>query len=133
MLATAWERLGMLLSAPHLQEELCKLRDCTRLRTLEPTLRGQCNWAQLERLKDLRHPQVSHKWLWHMDSRRGSVMTACDYVIGAQLRLGARIHEGNTQCRLCGVAMDPQLVHSECCEAAGAKGDTTQWSGRCWQ
>ena len=39
---------GRQLSVAHLQRELAKLSDCTRLRELERTLRAQCNWPQLQ-------------------------------------------------------------------------------------
>ena len=111
---------GRRLTAPHLQKELAKLLDCTRLRALESKLRGQGNWPQLEMLKDLRHPGTSHKWLWHVDSRSGTVLAPQDYVSSVQRRLGARRCHGGTACRLCGSPLDPQLVHSDCCDPAGA-------------
>ena len=114
------ESNGRSITVPHLQRELCKLQDCCRLRALEGKLRLQSNWPQLEALKDLRHPEVSHKWLWHLDTRRGSVLAPCDYVVDVQRRLGARLIQGEMSCRLCGAPLDPQLVHSECCDTAGA-------------
>ena len=44
-------------------KELSRLADCTKLRALEGKLRAQCEWEQLERLRDLRHPEMSHAWL----------------------------------------------------------------------
>ena len=63
---------------------------------------------------------MSHKWLWHLDSRSGTVLAPCDYVSSVQRRLGARLCRGGIACRLCGCPLDPQLVHSECCDRAGA-------------
>jgi hypothetical protein len=114
------DEVGRAVSAPHVQRELAKLHDCTRLRALEATLRQQANWPQLERIKDLRHAEVSHKWLWHLDSSRGSVLPQCDYTVGVQRRLGARIFERDVTCRLCGSPLDAQLEHSECCATAEA-------------
>ena len=111
---------GRRLSVPHVQSELTKLQDYTRLRALEATLRRQSNWPQLEALRDLRHPEVSHKWLWHLDTRRGSVLPPCDYVLDVQRRLGACVINSDIACSLCGRTLDPQLVHSECCDTAGA-------------
>ena len=108
------------LTAPHLQKELTRLADCTRLRALESRLRAQANWGQLERLRDLRHPEVSHEWLWHLNARSGTVMAQADYIIGVQKRLGARIYEGAARCRLCGAYLDPELQHSETCSTAEA-------------
>ena len=108
------------MTPQHLQRELSKLADRTRLRALEAVLRQQCNWEQLEALRDLRHPEMSHKWLWHLDSRRGSVVAPCDYVCSVQRRLGARMYEREAQCRLCGSPLDPGLVHADCCDPAGA-------------
>ena len=108
------------LTPQHLQRELSKLVDRTRLRGLEGTLRRQCNWDQLDALKDMRHAEISHKWLWHLDSRRGSVLAPCDYVSSVQRRLGARLHEREAACRLCGAHLDPGLVHADCCDRAGA-------------
>ena len=108
------------LTTPHLQKELCKLSDCTRLRRLEATLARQCNWPQLERLKDLRHAGVSHQWIWHLDHHTGSVLSQSDSVSNLQKRLGARTYEGNAACSLCGAPLDPQVEHSECCATAEA-------------
>ena len=108
------------LTAQHLQRELAKLGDRTRLRSLEATLRRQCDWGQLEELRDLRHKHTSHKWIHHLDARRGSVLSQADYIINVQRRLGARIQERAQECRLCGALLDPQLVHGDCCDTAGA-------------
>jgi hypothetical protein len=114
------EAAGRQLTIAHVQGELSRLHDCTRLRALESTLMRQGNWPQLERLKELRHPEVSHKWLWHVDPSEGSVMSQADYIVNVQKRLGARVHEGGAQCRLCGVQLDPQLEHAETCALAEA-------------
>ena len=108
------------MTPQHLQRELSKLADRTRLRALEAILRQQCNWDQLDTLRDLRHPEVSHKWIWHLDSRRGSVLAPSDYVSSVQRRLGAHVHEREGPCRLCGAPLDPGLVHADCCDTAGA-------------
>ncbi len=108
------------LSAPLVQKELSKLRDCTRLRALEQLLASQENWPQLDRLKELRRPEVCHKWLWHLDSSRGAVLGEPDYVANVQRRLGARLIAGHPPCRICGAPLDPQLEHSETCATAEA-------------
>ena len=100
---------GRAVTAPHLQKELTKLQDCTRLRHLEETLTQQANWEQLERLKDLRHQGVSQQWLWHLNSSRGSVLNAADLMVNLQKKLGARIYCGSGCCRVCGGHLDPQL------------------------
>ena len=114
------EGRGRSLSGPRLQKELAKLQDCTRLRALEDKLRRQCNWAQLDRLKELRDPEVSHDWLWHLDPRTGSVLAVADYVANVQKRLGGRSCEAASLCRLCGAQLDPQLEHAEICSTAEA-------------
>ena len=55
------EGAGRRLTAVHLQRELCRLQDCTSLGALEATLAEQGNWPQLDRLRELRHPEVSHR------------------------------------------------------------------------
>ena len=114
------EGQGRDISAPHLQKELSKLGDCTRLRRLEEKLRAQCNWAQLARLRDLRHPEVSHRWLWHLDASRGSVLSQADYVINVQKRLGGQICRCSEVCRLCDAPLDHELEHCETCALAEA-------------
>ena len=104
----------------HRQRQLSRLQDCTRLRRLEQTLRTQCNWDQLERLRELRHPEVSHRWLWHLNSTCGGVLSECDYALNVQKRVGARILEESTECRVCGKHVDPFLEHSEVCATAEA-------------
>ena len=108
------------LTTQHLQKELAKLRDRTRLRALVAALKRQCNWGQVEELKDLCHAEVSHKWIRHLDSRRGSVLPQPDYILNVQKRLGARIQEQELQCRMCGAPLDPWLQHGDCCDTAGA-------------
>ena len=103
-----------------MQGQLCKIWDCTQLRRLEATLRRKCEWSQLRRLKELRHKDVSHKWLWHLDSRSGSVLSQRDYVANVQRRLGARKYASGAQCRICGTVLDPYLEHSETCAIAEA-------------
>ena len=71
-------------------------------------------------MKDLRHPEMSHSWLWHLDATKGSVLAEADYIIGVQKRLGARVYEEAAECRLCGVPLDPKLRHSELCSTAEA-------------
>ena len=108
------------LTVAHVQKELCKIQDCTRLRALESTLTRQGNWPQLDRLRELRHPEVSHRWLWHLDTCDGSVMNQTDYTANIQKRLGARVISGDVHCRLCGALLDPQLEHAEVCATAEA-------------
>ena len=104
-----------LVASQALQRELSRLKDCTKLRMLEAVLRQQCNWAQLDRLKELRHPEVSHKWLWHLNPRTGSVLSQADYVINVQKRLGAEIIDDIIICYQCGDVVDMSLEHSETC------------------
>ena len=48
------------------------------------------------------------------------MLAEADYVVGVQKRLGARIYEGCSCCRLCGSPLDPHLEHSEICATAAA-------------
>ena len=114
-------------SAPRLQKDLAALQDLSRLRHLEEALRRQCNWEQVQRLQELRHPEVSHQWLWHLDSRSGSVLSDADYVACVLKRLGARALEGEKLCRVCGSQLDPVLEHSETC----ALGEATRGHYAC--
>ena len=114
---------GQALTATRLQKSLCALADCTRLRQLEQTLERQGQWSQLARLRELRHPQVSHQWLWHLDTTKGAVLTEADYVICVQKRIGARAIECGEDvpaCRLCEAPLDPQAEHCETCATAEA-------------
>ena len=95
------------------RKELSRLADCTKLRALEGKLRAQCEWEKLERLGDLRHPETSHAWLWHIDATQGSVLCEADYFIGVQKRLGGRVCEEPFACRLCGALAGPKLQHRE--------------------
>ena len=107
----------------HVQGQLSRLADCTRLRKLEATLKSLCRWPQLKRLKELRHKEVSHAWLWHLNPLKGSVMSEADYVAGVQKRLGAKILCSECACRLCGKPLDPHLDHSEvCCIGEATRG-----------
>ena len=39
---------------------------------------------QVTRIEDLCHAQVSHKWLYHLDVRAGSVLTRHDFITSSQ-------------------------------------------------
>ena len=79
------------MSTGHVQGQLCRLLDCTKLRQLEADLVTTCQRSQLKRLKELRHKEVSHQWLWHINPLGGSVLAEADYIAGVQKRLGANI------------------------------------------
>ena len=55
------------VKTPQLQKTLCKLQDRTRLRALEATLTA-VQLGSTREIKDLRHPEASHKWTHHLDS-----------------------------------------------------------------
>jgi hypothetical protein len=103
------------INTSHVQGQLAKLQDCTQLRKLEKELASNCLWSQLQRLKELRHKDTCHTWLFHLNPLRGSVMTEGDYVINVQKRLGAKILSDECWCNICGKHIDPCLNHSEVC------------------
>ena len=111
---------GERISAPQLQRELSVLADKTKARGLLNTLQQQGAWPQVDRLTDLRHKDVSHKWMRHLDPKSGGVLTAVDFVLNVQKRVGARVYTGGTPCRLCGCVLDAFLEHSETCSTAEA-------------
>ena len=65
-------------------------------------------WQQVTRIEDLCHAQVSHKWLNHLDTCVGSVLTPHGHIMNVQKRLGNRVWVGGGQCR-CAV---PSWTHS---------------------
>ena len=79
------------INTSHVQGQLAKLQDCTQLRKLEKELASKCLWSQLQRLKELRHKDTCHTWLFHLNPLKGSVMTEGDYVVNVQKRLGAKM------------------------------------------
>ena len=58
---------------------------------------------------------VSHSWLWHLDTRSGSVLSQEDYTLNIQRRLGAVMVGEDTKCARCGCSLDTRLEHSENC------------------
>ena len=109
------------ITSNHVQKELGKLFDITKLRRLETCLEEQGDHAQCARLRELRHPEVAHSWLWHLDTRRGGVLAQSDFILCVQKRLGARMLEASgIECSICGSMLDPWLHHSETCAHAEA-------------
>ena len=108
------------LSGPQLQAQLSRLTDRSRLRRLKDPLVPKGVWQQVTRIEDLRHAQVSHKWLCHLGACAGSVLTPHDFLANAQKRLSNRVWVGGGQCRCCGSFLDPQLEHAETCSTAEA-------------
>ena len=103
------------INTSHVQGQLARLLDCTRTRKLEEVLAAKCMWSQLRRLKELRHKETCHSWLWHINPVCGSVMAETDYVLNVQKRLGAKVLHTECFCRVCGKLLDPCLNHSEVC------------------
>ena len=112
----------------HVQGQLARLHDCTKLRKLEQSLKSKCKWSQLNRLKELRHKETCHQWLWHLNPLQGSVMAEADYVAGMQKRLGAKILNYECTCRLCGKHLDPALTTAKCAQSEKLHGVITRWS-----
>ena len=108
------------LSAPQLQAQLSRLSDWTRLRRLKNTPLARRVRQQVTRIEDLCHTHVSHKWLYHLETGAGSVLTPHDYITNVQKRLRNRAWTGFGQRRLCGSFLDPQLEHRETCSIAEA-------------
>ena len=111
----------------HLQKELSALRDRSRLRGLEASLEAQGHWTQLDRVKELRHAEVSHKWLSHLDTRNCGVLAAADFFVNVQKRQVAISHASALACRHCGEQLDPQAEHSEICSVAEATKGHYAW------
>jgi hypothetical protein len=108
------------ISGPQLQRELSVLVDATRARRLTAALESQGAWTQLTRISELRHKDVSRKWLHHLDTKSGSVLASVDFVVNVQKRLGCRSYTGAAMCRICGSQLDTHLEHSETCSTAEA-------------
>ena len=111
---------GARISAPQLQRELSILADASKRRRLIDTLQRQGAWRQLDRIRELRHKDVSHKWLCHLDTRTGGVLSAVDFVPNVQKRLGCRSYTGLALCPSCGGHLDAYLELSETCSTAEA-------------
>ena len=111
------------LTSSHLQRELSMLADRTKARKLADTLKQQGAWAQDTRFAELRHKEVSHKWLRHLDAKAGTVLAPDDFVINVQKRIGCRAFVGSAPCRICGTTLDAFLEHSEiCCTSVATRG-----------
>ena len=63
-------RRGGRISAPQLQRELSILIDGTKVRRLVSSLQRQGAWQQVKRVNELRHKDVSHMWLSHLDPQK---------------------------------------------------------------
>ena len=108
------------LSSSHLQRELSMLSDRTKARRLADKLKQQGAWQQLQRFTEIRHKEVSHRWLSNLDPKSGSVLASADFTINVQKRIGCRSYAGSALCRVCGVPLDAYLEHSETCSTSEA-------------
>ena len=73
-----------------LQHRLGRILDRLSLRTLEETFRTQGRHEDLNRLKDLQHPLVSHDWLWALNPNHGIKITPDEFAKRLKVRLGSR-------------------------------------------
>ena len=111
---------GSRLNSSHLQRELSLLADRTKARRLADTLKQQGAWPHEQRLAEIRHKEVSHRWLRNLDAKVGGVLAPADFVINVQKRIGCRSYTGCAPCRICGATLDTYLEHSETCSTAEA-------------
>eukprot|EP00971_Amphidinium_carterae_P282325 5604959-Amphidinium_carterae.1 len=67
-----------------------KMRVSSSMQILLSRLEDQDRWDQVARISDLSRPSVAHSWAWHLDERKGSVLSQAEYILAVQ-RLGATI------------------------------------------
>ena len=82
------------------------------------TLQDQFAENDLRRLRELRHPETDHQWLWHVDPSLGTVLPREDFKRATQARLGAHFLQAPSTCGLCGALMDTKMGHYGCCAPA---------------
>ena len=74
----------------------------------------------IDRLAELRHPQVDHQWTYHINSAKGTVLPPNTYRDALRHRLGCTfLPEADTR-QCCKQALDVQCVRAGCCPKAQA-------------
>ena len=74
----------------------------------------------IERINELRHPQVHHQWTRHIDPTQGAVLPPDIYRGAIRHRLGCQFLPEATTCHCCGKLLDVQCVHAGCCATSEA-------------
>ena len=120
------------ISASQLHQ-LLRLRDRTNLQRLRRTLQSKSAWPQSARIEDLCDPHVSHKWLFHLDAGKGSVLAPHDFVVSVQRRQGDAAAWSVGPCGLCGAFLDPQMKHCETCRGPRCMRGILQCSNSSWR
>ena len=69
-------------------------------------------------MAELCDKSVDHSWLWVINPRDGARLSATDFVIAVQSRLGATFTGESVSCRQCGEVVDPKCSHASCCARA---------------
>ena len=102
------------------QHLLCQLTDNTRARLLYTDMQEQEATDDIERINELRRPQVHHQWTQHIDPTQGAVLPPDIYRDAIRHRLGCQFLPEATTCHCCGKLLDVQCVHAGCCATSEA-------------
>ena len=101
------------------QHLLCQLTDNTRAIILHKEMQEQAT-DEIERISELRHPQVHHQWTHHIDPTQGTVLAPDLFRDAIRHRLGCQFLPEATTCHCCGKLLDVQCVHAGCCATSEA-------------
>ena len=71
-----------------------------------------------KRINELRHPEVHHQWIYHIEHTEGTVLPPDIYTDAIRHRLGCQFFPEATACHCCGKLLDVRCTHAGCCATA---------------
>ncbi len=105
------------MSTAHLQRELTYILEAQEHEDFVKRVAAEDDRSH-RRIVELQSVGVSHSWIWILNPRNGSRLSAEDFTLAMQSRLGAVVSPGDDLCRQCGEALDPKVSHAFCCAKA---------------
>ena len=87
---------------------------------ISDTGRRQAALGDMDRLAELRHPQVDHRWVYHIDPSEGTVLPPDVYQDALRHRFGCQFQPEAAKCQCCNRMLDVQCIHAGCCATAEA-------------
>ena len=89
------------LDAGHPQRGISHIVDEHCMDALTERFQSNSQPQHVARLRDIRHPNQCHDWLWALGARKQAALPAEEFVVAVRLRLGASVIDDVTTCSYC--------------------------------
>ena len=110
---------GTATTTLHIQRKIFTAIDVRSRGQILANLRSEGDASGERRLRELRHKDNDHTWMWALSKHKGHVLQPEEYVEAIRIRLGVAGPSDPVPCHLCGgTFLDSAGAHAHCCSRA---------------